>query len=534
MAIPETPVGTVGARDRAATRRLCAGVYLDARFRTAVIHGVYNARRRRVAPSYGYDLVPVLAHAWRAWWLSTVEDALFLALFCAAFVMRPAAAFFATAVLVDLALLGSVVRRLSRRWSDLRTGTDTGTDTDDESRPEQSVVTLREGLALAALATAVALVVLMANDGPRGLVPAALIVVAPCVVLAVSDVLRQLALNRLRRHLETDRPLRTSRRLSVIDGQQRHPMVVYSGNEPFIGSGRRLKTWSFAQRLVETKGIASEKDVEFAKKPFPTWDLVEELRRAIAALGTEEDPETRLPGLVVEDSLFVEGRYAQSYADELTAAPDAELIRRMLDSPTETARHHLTCRVESWGGDLVTTIFVHVSLQGRTLYIEFTTCGLAPTRLEYHVVDLVGGTGRRAAFRAALTSPRRLPPAGLAPFRLLAAAALLAGSARAGADSTAASLKRGLNIGASLSAREIASIEADESYFQTFDVAKHSKVIERRLLATVGEFLKEHGVDTTEFLQRATAILNNGIINTGSGNVDVQNTAMGQETSLST
>ncbi|MEU6992623.1 hypothetical protein ABZ953_18445 [Streptomyces sp. NPDC046465] len=502
---------------------------MDARFRTAVIHEVYNARRRRVAPSYGYDLVPVIAHAWRAWWLSTVEDAVILAVFCAALATRPAAAFFAATVLVDLALLGSLAVRLSSRWSGLRTGT----EDDDESPRAPSFKYLENGMYVAALATVLALAVLLANDGVPGFRTAALVAAAPCAVLAVTDVLRQLALNRLRRHLEMNRPARTSRRLSVIDGQQRHPMVVYSGNEPFIGSGRRLRTWSFAQRLVETKGIGGEKDVEFAKKPFPTWELVEELRRAITALGTEEDPETRLPGLIVDDSLFVEGRYAQSYAGELTAVPGADLVRRMLDSPTETARHHLTCRVESWGGDLVTTIFVHVSLQGRTLYIEFTTCGLAPTRLEYHVVDVVGGTGRMAAFRAAFASVRRLPAVAMAPVRMVAAATLLLGSARAGADSTAASLKRGFDIGASLSAREIASIEADESYFQTFDVAKHSKVIERRLLATVGEFLKEHGVDTTEFLQRATAILNNGIINTGSGNVDVQDAAMGQGTSVS-
>ncbi|MFI1678292.1 hypothetical protein [Streptomyces sp. NPDC020607] len=515
MAIPETPVGALGKQDRAATRRMCAGVYLDAQYRTAVIQQVYNARKRRVAPSYGYDLVPVLAHAWRAWWLAAITDALILAVLCAAYVARPAAAFFATAVLVDLTLLVSFAARSSGRAGV------------PPSTHEKHI------LVAAALATVVALAVLVANDGSRGSAAAAVIAVTPCLILATASVLRQLALNGLRAGLEADRPLRTNRRLSVIDGQQRHPIVVYTAKEPFIGSGRRLGTWSFAQRLVETKGIGGEKDVEFTKKPFPTWDLVEELRRAITALGTEDDPETRLPGLMVADSLFVEGRYAMGYAHELAGAPGADLVRHMLDSPSETARHYLTCRVESWGGDLVTTIFVHVSLQGRTLYIEFTTCGLAPTRLEYHAVDVVGRTGRMAVVRAAFVGLLHLPVAARAPLRLLGDVSLLLGSLGAAPDATAASLKRGNNIGALISARELASIEADESYFQTFDVAKHSKVIERRLLATVGEFLKEHGVDTTEFLQRATAILNNGVINTGSGNVELGDTAMGENTSVS-
>lgn len=513
--MPETPAGALGKQDRAATRRMCAGVYLDAEYRTAVIQKVYNARKRRVAPSYGYDLVPVLAHAWRAWWLATVTNALIVAVLCVPYAVRPAAAFLATTVLVDLTLLVSFAARSSGRAGDPPTRAHA------------------RGLVAAALATVVAVAIVVAGDGPRGFTVAGVIVVALCLVLATESVLRQLALNGLRAELAADRPLRTSRRLSVIDGQQRHPMVVYTAEVPFIGSGRRLGTWSFAQRLVETKGIGGEKDVEFTKKPFPTWDLVEELRRAITALGTEDDPETRLPGLMVTDSLFVEGRYAMGYARELADTPNADMVRRMLDSPTETARHYLTCRVESWGGDLVTTIFVHVSLQGRTLYIEFTTCGLAPTRLEYHAIDVVGRTGRMAVAGAAFTGLLLLPAAALAPMRLMGAASLLLGSLGAAPDATAASLKRGNNIGAELSARELASIEADESYFQTFDVAKHSKVIERRLLATVGEFLKEHGVDTTEFLQRATAILNNGVINTGSGNVELGDTAMGENTSVS-
>lgn len=53
----------------AATRRMCAGMVLDALFRDELLRKVYNDRTRRVAPSYGFDLVVVLRYAWRAWWL---------------------------------------------------------------------------------------------------------------------------------------------------------------------------------------------------------------------------------------------------------------------------------------------------------------------------------------------------------------------------------------------------------------------------------------------------------------------------------
>ncbi|MFD9817542.1 hypothetical protein [Streptomyces violascens] len=529
MATPEIPREPQGGQDRTATRRLCAGVYVDTEYRTTVIQRVYNERRRRVAPSYGYDLVPVLAHAWRAWRLSTAEDALVLAEFCAAYATYPMAAFLATATLVDLALAGSLAVRLSKRYVALRGAPEADTPA---SPPAVQDRTLRRGIYFTTAAMLVALILLIGTSGAWGLVTAALIMLAPCVTLAGVGAFRQLALNRLRAQRATSPPLRTSRRLSVIDGQQQHPMVVYSGVQPFIGSGTVLTTWSFAQRLVEAKELDDEKDVEFTKKPFFTWDMVEKLRHTIAALGTEDDPETKLPGITVSDSLFVESRYARSYASELADRPQADLVRRILDNPPETARHYLTCQVESWGGDVVTTVFVHVSLQGRTLYIEFTTCGLAPIRLEYQVVDVVGGTGRMAMVRSCVTSLRRLPLIALAPFRLTRAFVLLAGAVRAGADSTPLHLKRGADIGAALSAREMATVASDASYFQSFDVGKHSKIVERRLLVTIGEFLKEHGVDTSEFLERATAILNNGIINTGSGNVEVSDStiAMGHNT----
>lgn len=46
-----------------ATRLLCAGTYLDPHYRKAVIRELLTHRYRVVAPSYGYDAAPVLAHA---------------------------------------------------------------------------------------------------------------------------------------------------------------------------------------------------------------------------------------------------------------------------------------------------------------------------------------------------------------------------------------------------------------------------------------------------------------------------------------
>ncbi|MGP9018978.1 hypothetical protein ACT1U9_11265 [Streptomyces sp. BR1] len=49
-----------------ATRQLMAGVHLDARFRDAVIHELYEHEERVAAPAYDFDAVPVLLEALRA------------------------------------------------------------------------------------------------------------------------------------------------------------------------------------------------------------------------------------------------------------------------------------------------------------------------------------------------------------------------------------------------------------------------------------------------------------------------------------
>lgn len=192
-------------------------------------------------------------------------------------------------------------------------------------------------------------------------------------------------------------------------------------------------------------------------------------------------------------------------------------------------RHYLACRIPSWGGEIVTSVFVHASLQGRTLYLEFATLALLPTRPEYQLVDKPSTTGPAALLRELRRSLVSLPQELQGIQRIIDAPAQLWSAVRPRQDLT---LQRHADartdIGSNMSAREAAAIEAKQSYFQTQDILQHSKIIERRLIATVGDFLMKHHVDTTEFLQRATAILNNGVINTGPGNVDISGSVFGE------
>jgi hypothetical protein len=76
-------------------------------------------------------------------------------------------------------------------------------------------------------------------------------------------------------------------------------------------------------------------------------------------------------------------------------------------------------------------------------------------------------------------------------------------------------------------------VEPESGYFQVQDIQQHSKIIERRLIAEVQDFLDEMGVDISEYIQRTTEILNNGVINMGSGDINLANSPVGENASVS-
>jgi hypothetical protein len=64
---------------------------------------------------------------------------------------------------------------------------------------------------------------------------------------------------------------------------------------------------------------------------------------------------------------------------------------------------------------------------------------------------------------------------------------------------------------------------------QTQDIIKYGRVIERRVLAAVLDFLEDHNVDVTEYRQRSLTILNAGAVATSGGTVNVEGDATGTQ-----
>ncbi|GAA1376629.1 hypothetical protein [Catellatospora chokoriensis] len=539
---------------RAATRHLCSGMYLDADFRRRVLHEVHNDNRRRVAPSFGFRLTPVLVHGWRAWRIDLCLHLAVCALTLVALWWAPLSA----ALLIGLLgawrttqALYDVTRQLYTYFVQRKT--------EYELRQVQYRFKAL-GLLMAGCLTLSSLGLLGLALQPTGeahewplrgdLLDTALFAAALVASVSLAAACRQRALNRLRDEDAVNLEPRSTRQRTIAD-QESHTFTIYSGFDPFIGSGQRIhrRSWSFAQPLLVAEEPAAllhpsmAKEREFPVPPFRTHELVEYLHERLRTLADEADPEIRLPGLVVDDRIMLKGTFVNTYR-EILESPTLKATRQIMADPSDAARHHLACQVDSWGGEVVTTVFVHISLQGKTLYIEFSTYALTPTKSAYQSIDVIGATGPGAVRRAVGRDLAQLP-------KVLGRTGQLAGELRLGArarqartDRTAKP-RRGSDIGARFSTREDASqqpherdepapveTDADTNYFQLADIHKHAQVIERRLLSSMTHFLKLKGVDTSEFRQRATAILNNGVINHGT--MSMTATAVGQNATVTT
>jgi hypothetical protein len=226
--------------------------------RYLIIRKIYNDSRRRVAPSYGFDLVPVVRHAWWSWLLDTGQLlAMSGALVSGLILGGPLAALLVACGVT----IGALVRRaISITPSRTRPRAQRRQASDEKRKQRQRrVKTMLEGSPAIALtpllASWVSGVPISTAIRPAGII--GVLVVACAVVIGV---LRQLLLNALFQ-AETLRPGKLTRRERIIDEQQDHPCVIYTRHphredvdllelvmhadlpSPFIGSGRLVNRW---------------------------------------------------------------------------------------------------------------------------------------------------------------------------------------------------------------------------------------------------------------------------------------------------
>lgn len=250
-----------------ATRSLCTGAYLDHKFRKRVLREVYAEGRRALAPSYGFDAIPVLLHCRRARDWVVARDVLLTA--CLGLSLLTG--ILNTVDVVLLLILWAVAVLLGRLVKTLA-----GLDGERRVPPRVRAVLAFTGFtALLIWVLAAALpftlpqlaelsnVILLTGDIPQPwfglgeLDPPSesavfLLVLLMFTVVAVEAWQRQLAMEQLMRS-DQWRPGLRKRRLADFAERQSGNVTMYSGFSPFIVAGQKLRTWSFALRMVRAR-----------------------------------------------------------------------------------------------------------------------------------------------------------------------------------------------------------------------------------------------------------------------------------------
>ncbi|MFI1047362.1 hypothetical protein ACH4U3_16425 [Streptomyces griseoruber] len=457
-----------------ATRLLCAGTYLDPLYRASVIRELLTHRFRVVAPSYGYDAVPVLAHALAARRLQRIRLAVL------------GAGLVATVFLTGAGVLGGFTGFLTALWLCWVTAY------------------LRRVVTLQTLVGRLG----HGSGGFTGAYPR-------------------------HPHLTPDLVSKIDEE-QASDGT----VVHYGGYKPFVGAGEQVRQWSTAELLVgaplpmtehdrRPPGAAAAPGTPAAQEPKRKEVIpftVEKITRCVAERMTAELRESarrseRIEGLAVERSTFTTAVPNRRGPDGRGPA-DGE---GRWDEVYDSARAYLCVRVGSWQQELVTTAFVGFDLKGNTLHTEFYSYVLAPIKADFHLVDrlpaalnarLLARVGwdtllgaPEALVRPVLTRLRAWLP-GLLPWRwnknrIRVLLPLDTSEFRLGRYADLV-----LDRGALTSIREMATSEDFLHFFQETDTIKYTQIVERQLLHVIRGFLHEHNVDLAEHEARQTNILN--------------------------
>ncbi|MET8700288.1 zinc finger Ran-binding domain-containing protein [Kitasatospora sp. NPDC004723] len=311
------------------------------------------------------------------------------------------------------------------------------------------------------------------------------------------------------------------RRLATEDRQGN--VSVFSGYEPFVGYGRLLNNWNFT--VPVDRPDKQYDDV----RPFTLKALDAEVMTAVTTLG--------LPGVEIAERVFVSGAdLAQGLdpalrplllprpEDRPQIALDPAVLDRLRDDGVGRVRPYLVTSVSGWNSELVATTTVRFSLSPARdlLFVEGAMSLLLPLHRRHHQVDHLLDRPTGWQLFALLRSSARA-----APFRLVAAPFRLAFMVWGQLTEKHKYRKQRRQIalgafdyGAKLSLRETASDSRFHRYFQQIDSQMYLKIVERRVLDTLTDFLADHQVDISDLRERQNVIYNGGVFASGDATVN--------------
>jgi hypothetical protein len=538
-----------------ATRYLCAAAYLDPSFTNGVIREIV-ASHRAVIPSRGIDLVPVIRHCLKARRMRLTRDALLCGLLVFGVIVARTPL---VLILVLTFLLGFLP---GAQW---------------ERRSIGVKALIGVAIALAVILLMIVILVeglfyalpyglaLDAGSAFLGLVYAGVI----AAILYYHCYYRNRTLGEWLSPGTEPPPFqqsspRVENRLAEVNAAQYGNLTLYSGEDPFLGSGHPPFKWRKPDERVGVGGhtgtggrtgtgerawsICIELSREGARNdifsPEPRGrvrvdpvELHAVLRKRLLELNDPALPENeRISALSVDDHVVGEGRFRwdSPLVDVKRLIPYSqvrpEAIPALIRNPQARLRYYQRVSISDEGQtvltedqpvigsvdqEVVVSAFVYAAVEGHMFYLQFVPTSLAPIGDPYHVIDhMPRVSSGRFMFKTTLDAARGSFRGLLgSPLSLIWTLWLMYKEYR----SFSAGLKHPqdyvyADIGAKISVRQFASRLWPRTYIQQLDVSKYTQIVERLVLDAVLDFLVAKRVDVTAYRAAAQAIYNSGTI----------------------
>ncbi|QCG98449.1 hypothetical protein E6C67_32865 [Azospirillum sp. TSA2s] len=300
-------------------------------------------------------------------------------------------------------------------------------------------------------------------------------------------------------------------------------VVVYSGLNPFVGSGNNIGGWVLA---IDLKKINEpEKYVEFDGK-----EVEEAIIKSISAIDIHK--------IFAYRTIFAEGKSIRG-CSEILANPIVRPAKHVGDAVVNaflnrkgSIRTYCQVRIHEWMDQLIVSILFRSFRIGDKLVIEANYFVLHGLSKKYEYIDKIIGRKRFTELSSEFFACLFLGAFNvvISPLKTIMKILGAFGEYKEKSELEKEVKENPLyDYGIKSTMREEES-SGVKSYFQMIDRIGIVKIVEKEILSTIVNFLEERGVDTSELKERQTSILNNGIIISG-GNVNANGIVAGNNAS---
>ncbi|MFC1404726.1 MULTISPECIES: hypothetical protein [Streptacidiphilus] len=168
--------------------------------------------------------------------------------------------------------------------------------------------------------------------------------------------------------------------LELLEAEQETNVLQYAGTKGILGLGKRWGSWHMAEQIDPAEGIAEI-------RTFHPWDVLRRIEDRLREMSRSTMPaENGIPDMRVTHWMVMS---IPEGADEISRPSNADMdgYRYRNSAMTSLAnkqqfgrgpRHYLGTQFVLWGGQLVVTLLVTVTLLHHTLRVEVTGHALGP------------------------------------------------------------------------------------------------------------------------------------------------------------